>query len=360
MLRLLWTISFIFISSIAYAKIGSVVTHDGIASVERENKKMSLQKYSDILYNDDVRTGMGNLGITFIDETTLALSPHSSVLIDDFIYNPEANKQSYSSLVLNVIQGTARYASGNIAKLAGQNVSITTPTCSIGIRGTAFSMTVDEIGKSLVILLPNADGTVGEIEVVSGAGTVIMNQAFQATTVGVAEGKPSKPVILDLTLDQINNLLIIKPPKEKLTELIKDSKNSMNLLDIDLLEFKDLDTNELDEDQLAFGLLDINELDVDLLYNILDKLIIALDGKKKKKGAHIDGRTSGFNKDTGVNTIIDGNYLEIIRYFGSSTVWLTLNGDYGYEIELTQGGIPVPEFTTNDSIDNNITVYQSE
>ncbi len=359
MLRFLWTISFIFISSIAYAKIGSVVKHDGVASVERENKKMSLQKYSDILYNDDVRTGMGNLGITFIDETTLALSPHSSVLIDDFIYNPEANKKSFSSLVLNVVQGTARYASGNIAKLAGQNVKITTPTCVIGVRGTAFSMTVDEIGKSLVILLPNVDGTVGEISVESGAGIVIMNQAFQATTVGVAEGKPSKPVILDLTLDQINNLLIIKPPKEKLAELVKDSKNSMNLLDIDLLEFKDLDTNELDEDQLAFGLLDINELDVDLLANILDKLIIALD-KKKKKGAHIDGRMSGFNKETGVNTIIDGNFLEIIRYSGSSAIWLTLNGDYGYKINLAQEGIPVPEITTNDSIDNTVDIFQSE
>ena len=177
MLRFLWTISFIFISSIAYAKIGSVVKHDGVASVERENKKMSLQKYSDILYNDDVRTGMGNLGITFIDETTLALSPHSSVLIDDFIYNPEANKRSYSSLVLNVIQGTARYASGNIAKLAGQNVKITTPTCVIGVRGTAFSMTVDEIGKSLVILLPNVDGTVGEISVESGAGVPYTHQS---------------------------------------------------------------------------------------------------------------------------------------------------------------------------------------
>ena len=359
MLRLLWTISFIFISSIAYAKIGSVVTHDGIATVEREMKKMSLYKDSDIMYNDDVRTGMGNLGITFIDETTLVLSPHSSVLIDDFIYNPEANK-AISSLILNVVQGTARYVSGNIAKLAWQNVRITTPTCVIGIRGTAFSMTVDEIGKTLVILLPNVDGTVGEISVESGAGIVIMNQAFQATTVGVAEGKPSKPVILDLTLDQINNLLIIKPPKEKLTELIKDSKNSMNLLDIDLLEFKDLDKNELDEDQLAFGLLDINELDVNLLYNILDKLILALDGKKKKKGAHIDGRMSGFNKETGVNTIVDGNLTEIIRYSGSSAVWLILNNDYGYKINLTQEGIPVPEITTNDSIDNNITIFQSE
>jgi hypothetical protein len=124
--------------------------------------------------------------------------------------------------------------------------------------------------------------------------------------------------------------------------------------------FEDLDINELDEDQLAFGLLDINELDVDLLYNILDKLIIALDGKKKKKGAHIDGRMSGFNKETGVNTLVDGNVTEIIRYSGSSAVWLTLNNDYGYKINLTQEGIPVPEITTNDSIDNNVTIFQSE
>ena len=132
----------------------------------------------------------------------------------------------------------------------------------------------------------------------------------------------------------------------------------MNLLDIDLLEFKDLDENKLDEDNLAFGLLDINELDIDLLVNILDKLFTALD--KKKKTTHIDDRTPGFNKETGVNTIIDGNFLEIIRYSGSSAIWLTLNGDYGYEINLAQSGIPVPEITTNDSIDNYITIFQSE
>ena len=356
MLRLLLTISFILFTSSAYAAIGNVVEHRGTASVERSGEKSVLEKGSDVEFKDNVRTGDGDVGIKFVDDTNVAVSPHSSLVIDEFVYDP--NSQSGSKLVMNIALGTVRYASGNIAKLNQQNVDIRTPTARIGVRGTAFSMTVDEIGKSLVILLPNADGTVGEISVESGAGKVILNQAFQAATVGVSEGKPSKPVLLDLTVDQINNLLIIKPPKEKLIEIIKDSKNSMNLLDIDLLEFKDLDENELEEDQLAFGLLDINALDVDLLVNILDKLTTALD--KKKKTDHIDGRTSGFNKDTGVNTIVDGNYLEIIRYFGSSTVWLTLNGDYGYEIYLTQGGIPVPEITTNDNIDNHITVYQSE
>ena len=343
-------------TSTSYASIGNVVEHRGVASVERSGEKSVLKKGSDVEFKDNVRTGDGDVGIKFVDETNVAVSPHSSLIIDEFIYDP--NSRSGSKLVMNIALGTVRYASGNIAKLNRQNVDIRTPTARIGVRGTAFSMTVDEIGKSLVILLPNADGTVGEIEVESAAGIVIMNQAFQATTVGMAESKPSKPVILDLTLDQINNLLIIKPPKEKIITLIKDSKNSMNLLDIDLLEFKDLDENKLEEDQLAFGLLDINQLDIDLLINILDKLTTALD--KKKATEHLDGRTSGFNKETGVNTLIDGNFLEIIRYSGSSAIWLTLNGDYGYKIDLTQEGIPVPEFTTNDSIDNNITIYQSE
>ena len=356
MLRLLLTISFMLFTSTSYASIGNVVEHRGVASVERSGEKSVLKKGSDVEFKDNVRTGDGDVGIKFVDETNVAVSPHSSLIIDEFIYDP--NSRSGSKLVMNIALGTVRYASGNTAKLNRQNVDIRTPTARIGVRGTAFSMTVDEIGKSLVILLPNADGTVGEIEVESAAGIVIMNQAFQATTVGMAESKPSKPVILDLTLDQINNLLIIKPPKEKIITLIKDSKNSMNLLDIDLLEFKDLDENKLEEDQLAFGLLDINQLDIDLLINILDKLTTALD--KKKATEHLDGRTSGFNKETGVNTLIDGNFLEIIRYSGSSAIWLTLNGDYGYKIDLTQEGIPVPEFTTNDSIDNNITIYQSE
>ena len=356
MLRLLLTISLILFSTSAYGAIGNVVKHKGNASVERSGEKSVLKKGSEIEFKDNVRTGRGDIGITFVDDTNVAVSSHSSLIIDEFIYDP--NSRTGSKLVMNIALGTVRYASGNIAKLSNQNVDIRTPTARIGVRGTAFSMTVDAIGKSLVILLPNADGTVGEIEVESGAGIVIMNQAFQSTMVGVAEGKPSKPVILDLTLDQINNLLIIKPPKEKLVELVKDSKNSMNLLDIDLLEFKDLDENALDEDNLSFGLLDINELDIDLLANILDKLIMALD--KKKKTTHIDGRTPGFNKETGVNTIIDGNFLEIIRYSGSSAIWLTLNGDYGYVINLAQAGIPVPEITTNDSIDNHITIYQSD
>jgi len=354
MLRLLWTISIILFSTSAYGAIGNVIQHKGNASVERSGEKSELKKGSDIEFKDNVRTGKGGVGITFIDDTNVAVSSHSSLVIDEFVYDP--NSKTGSKLVMNIALGTVRYASGNIAKLSNQNVDIRTPTARIGVLGTAFSMTVDEVGKSLIILLPNKDGTVGKISVETGAGQVIMNQAFQSTVVGTGESRPSKPVILDLTLDQINNLLIIKPPKKKIIKMIKDSKKSKNLLDIDFLEFKDLDKNELEEDLFKFNELDINDLDVDLLLNILDQLIRAKD----KSGA-FDGRISGFNKVTQVNTLVDGNSTRIIRRFGNSTIELDLINDYGYTINMVQGGIPVQEITTRDEDASNIiTIYQSE
>ena len=354
MLRLLWTISLILFSTSAYGAIGNVVKHNGNASVERSGKKTNLEKGSDIEFKDNVKTGKGGIGITFVDDTNVAVSAHSSLVIDEFVYDP--NSKTGSKLVMNIALGTVRYASGNIAKLSNQNVEIRTPTARIGVLGTAFSMTVDEVGKSLIILLPNKDGTVGKISVESGAGFVLMTKAFQSTYVGTGEGKPSKPVILDLTLDQINNMLIIKPPKEKIIEILKDSKSGKNLLDIDFLEFTDLDNNELEEDLFEFNELDINDLDVDLLLNILDQII-----KSQNKSGAFDGRVSGFNKVTQVNTIVDGNSTRIIRRFGSSTIDLDLVNDYGYTINLTQGGIPVQEITTRDEDASNIvTIYQSE
>ena len=140
MLRLLLTISLLLLTSTAHASIGNVVKQKGNASVERSGEKSILKKGSDVEFKDNVRTGDGNVGIKFVDDTNVAVSPHSSLIIDEFIYDP--NSKDNSKLVMNIALGTVRYASGNIAKLNKQNVDIRTPTARIGVRGTAFSMTV--------------------------------------------------------------------------------------------------------------------------------------------------------------------------------------------------------------------------
>ena len=176
----------------SFATIGEVTLHKGNAVVDRQDgdKGIEVQKDLDIFSYDTVKTGNGKVGIEFIDQTRVDVTEHSKLLIDEFVYDPNTKT---GSLSLKATLGTVRYASGQIAKNSAQNVKITTPTATIAVRGTDFAMTVDELGSSTIILLPSCDSDgmcfVGEISVETDAGFVIMNQAFQATTVDVPDSK---------------------------------------------------------------------------------------------------------------------------------------------------------------------------
>ena len=348
----------VLLPQLSYAStIGNVVLQKGVTSVERKGTESDLNLDSDIMFMDNVKTGKGEIGITFIDDTNVAVSSQSSLIIDDFVYDPNSAKGS--KLVLKIALGTVRYASGNIAKLSKQNVDIRTPTARIGVRGTAFSMTVDEIGQSLIILLPNADGSVGEISVESDIGQVILTRAFQATSVRSSLTTPTKPKILDLTESMINNMLIIKPPKEKVdlaTAEIEDKKkkNLGNFLD----EEKEIDKNCLEEEcegqeeEGGFTSLDINPLDVSLLLNVLTEL-----NKKYKRPSRIlartlsgtDGRVAGYNPETLVTTLIEGDIVQSIREYDSSVIDITLDRVDGHKININQKGSVVPEIRTDEA-----------
>ena len=336
------------------AAIGSVVKQNGVTSVERQGEESALEKDSDIMFKDNVITGKGNIGITFIDDTNVAVSPQSKLVIDEFIYDP--SDPSASKLVMNIAVGTVRYASGNIAHLDNQNVDIRTPTAKILVRGTAFSMTVDEIGQSLIILLPNVDGTVGEISVESDIGQVILNRAFQATTVNSREQKPTPPKILDLTESMINNMLIIKPPKEKKEEggIKEDNKKKKALANF-LDEKKEIDKNCLEEacegqeEEGGFTRLDVDYLLQNFLANILEELNKAYK-KKKATYSNADGRIAGYNPNSLVTTIIEGDQVQMIREWDSSIVDITINqSDGGHKINIDQKGSIVPEIHTNET-----------
>jgi len=351
-------IAILLVPQLSYAAtIGSVVLQEGVTSVEREGTESDLNLESGIMFMDNVKTGRGELGITFIDDTNVAVSSQSSLIIDDFVYDP--NNAEGSKLVLKVAAGTVRYASGNIAKLNKQNVDIRTPTAKIAVRGTAFSMTVDEIGQSLIILLPNADGSVGEISVESDIGQVILTRAFQATSVRSREASPTKPKILDLTESMINNMLIIKPPKEKVDLASaaieeKKKKNLGNFLD----EEKEIDKNCLEEEcegqeeEGGFTSLDINPLDVNLLLNVLTEL-----NKKYKKPntiltrtiSNTDGRVAGYNPESLVTTLIEGDSVQLIREFDSSMIDITLDRVDGHKINIDQKGSVAPEIRTDEA-----------
>jgi hypothetical protein len=343
-------LSLLLLPTSSFAAVGSVEKATGPAELFRSKEKLDVKRDTGIEMNDDIRTGNGIIGIGFDDKTKVQIEKHSKLIIDDFVY--DASNPTTSKLGLKVALGTVKYASGLIAKNNRQAVAISTPTARIGVLGTAFSMTVDEIGKSLIILLPNADGSVGEISVESDVGQVILNQAYQATVVGASENNPTPPVILDLTDAQINNLLIIKKPKEKDEEEISEA----NILDFNELDINKLDENELDKDELVFGRLDFSLLDVDLLANILDALnrrvfanVEAFPTNPIKPGSYEEGNTQIFK---------EGEWY-IFRNFDNRIVEITVGENSQTQMQLNQAGSNVTLYTQENASDSLIIINQN-
>ena len=212
-------------TSSVWAGIGVVSETKGTAcSIERNKKQLSGNKGADIESMDTYVTGGCQANITFKDDTKVKVTENSKLLIDDFVY--DAKKSDAGKLVLKAAMGTVRYASGQIAKNNPQSVDIKTPSATVAVRGTDFTMTVDETGESLVVLVPSCKEEkdikqyeleenickVGKIDVITMAGKVTLDQAFEATFVKSAMIAPTPPVVMNIVEGKIgNNLIIVKP-----------------------------------------------------------------------------------------------------------------------------------------------------
>lgn len=235
-------ISLVVLSLIAanysWAAIGNVSTTKGTAcSIERNKQKVSGEKGAGVESNDTYVTAACQASITFKDDTKVKITENSRLLIDDFVYDPK--KSDAGKLSMKVAMGTVRYASGQIAKNNPQSVGIRTPSASIAVRGTDFTMTVDESGASLVVLLPSCKDekdikqyelqenicSNGTIEVATIAGTVVLDRAFQGTYITSANTMPTPPRVLNIVENKINNNLILVKPIE-IQRAIKDTQKS--------------------------------------------------------------------------------------------------------------------------------------
>jgi hypothetical protein len=321
--------------------IGDISELNGTAQIVRDKPYDANLKFA-IQSNDEAITKDGRMAIKFLDDSVVKLTEWSELVIDSYIFDPDPSK---SKMALTFGLGTARFITGNLNRIDKQNIQLKTPTANIAIRGTDFTATVDELGRSLIILLPDALGlSSGEIEVVTAMGTVILNKPYEATTVSVFESAPTKPVILDLTLDLIDNMLIVTPPKQEvLVEEEATSTQTDSLLDFNDLDIDYLAEDYLKEDSLEFTELDINYLDVNYLedlLNVLDALAIDEDEDVLAQATttQIVGTLLGKDPDTQITTLITGNVVSLRRQV-NETVRVDLDGSNAYTVIFIQDGV---------------------
>ena len=320
---------------------------------------------SDIFSFDDVRTGNGRLAIKFLDSSIVKLTEHSKLVIDEYIFDPDPSK---SKMALNMASGTARFISGAFGKIDKQNITINTPTATIGIRGTDFTTTVDELGRSLVILLPDENGdSSGEITVTTAAGVEILNEAFQATMVSAWEQPPTQAVTLaNITLGMIDNMLIVQRPEE-VEQAVEEQQSGVSPtadLDKDFFEdAPDLDCDALVEDcgeEEEVTRLDIDLLSVEFLVDLL--ALVETTSKKRGQtseinGVELEGIIAGFDPVYQTYTFVEEGMIYFVHE-GQNNYDIGIDINAGTYLYINNAGV-ILEVNINGAGDNVIIINQS-
>lgn len=356
-------------SAIDAGEIGKI---KGSGVLERDGSVIDGDTGVGVQSMDTAVTARGSMQIDFIDDTRVDITEHSRLLIDEFVYDPAAGK---ASLGLKASMGTVRYASGQIAKNFRQNVKIRTPSATIGVRGTDFIMVVDEVGGSMITLLPSCDVEgycyTGEITVETDAGFVIMNQAFQTTMATISSQPPSKPLILDLDENQISQLLIIRkktPYDEEEDEIRLKARKMFDFLGIDFLEVEEFGDELADSIEGIWNtqLSDTAGYLGELLHDMIDQLNLALmalfkDELDRQNAEFFRVRQTGLDPNTGIFYDEEGdNHLLSREHKPTDDFFqLRLNMDQSYVINMAQGGWYYYDYRLGVGNSNSIDINQS-
>jgi hypothetical protein len=331
------------------ADVGKVTEQTGPTEIKRNTAVIPSAIQSGIEMKDTITTANGKAGITFQDDTKVQITEHSKLVIDNFVYD---DSKKTGKLGIKMALGTIKYASGQIAKSDPQQVVVETPTATIGVRGTDFSGTVDEIGRSTVILLPSCpvgwrnlerDCITGSISVTTDMGTVWLTKPFESVAVGSRMTTP-KSAILNLSLDQINNLIIVTHPRQVIERETIVTKG-YNFLDEDLLGKDMLAYNELNKDYLKdFNKLDRNYLDSDFLYNLLD---VSSSQLLSNELSEFNALLPKYNAATGLKYFVENDFVTLYREVNNAYEEVTLSTNNSAVVHITQENITISQIVNS-------------
>ncbi|WP_374627070.1 FecR domain-containing protein [Devosia sp.] len=130
----------------ALAASGVAMGVDQNATLEAKAGTRVLAVGSDVFIGDKVVTdASGLVELRFSDRTRLVIGPRSSLVIDDYLLREDGSAGKFA---VNALAGTFRFITGGAAK---DRYLITTPTGTVGVRGTAFDLNVDAQQTSLLL-----------------------------------------------------------------------------------------------------------------------------------------------------------------------------------------------------------------
>ena len=129
---------FLSITIHAFANIGNIMALKGAAEVHKKSNTiltaksgMSIDKGDTIVTQNKTR-----VQVILKDDTIITIGSHSSFGFDDYFF--DGSKKS--TLSMRMDRGFFRSVTGQIGKIAPERFKVKTSSATIGIRGTDFSV----------------------------------------------------------------------------------------------------------------------------------------------------------------------------------------------------------------------------
>ena len=170
--------------------------HGGVTVHHVDGTTETLHQGATVYQGDLLQTGAdGAIGLVFADRSTFSLGHDGRMVLDSLVYDPQSHT-GHSSM--SVVQGAFTFVSGRIAKTGPDAMTVHTPVMTIGIRGTTVAgMAAAEGSQNTVVLLPDADGGVGQIVVFSQNGLPqVLTQPNEVLQLSSAFQAPPVPEVL--------------------------------------------------------------------------------------------------------------------------------------------------------------------
>lgn len=169
---------------------------------------------TNIIYKERVQTSsQGSTQIMFPDTSTLNVGRNSNIVIDEYVYDPNAGT---GKMVATISKGMMRFVGGQISHTAG--VTVNTPVATLGIRGGVATVVypippgfggsdpkLSQAQGEIVI------GHVGSVVLKNNAGSVIVRPGYMTWVTGPNDPIPEPFPIPDFLLQKIMTALTSGP-----------------------------------------------------------------------------------------------------------------------------------------------------
>jgi hypothetical protein len=115
------------------------IVHVVTGALSSKEEPAVLRAGIDVFSNEIVKTAEDSAALlVFQDKTELSIGADSEIVLDKFVFDPDPNK---SAVAVSILSGVARFSTGVLPKSA---YTIRTPSATMSVRGTTFTITVEQ------------------------------------------------------------------------------------------------------------------------------------------------------------------------------------------------------------------------